>query len=54
MHLMHAKIQAIAKSEKPKPKQKGTLIMKQAIIVESRIRAWTKVEPRPKTKVKNN
>jgi hypothetical protein len=30
------------------------LIMKQAIIVESRIRAWTKVEPRPKTKVKNN
>jgi len=39
MHPMHAKIQARAKSEKPKPKHKGTLIMKQTMIVESRVKA---------------
>jgi hypothetical protein len=27
--------------------------MKQTIIVESRVRAWTKVEPRPKTRDKS-
>jgi hypothetical protein len=39
MHPKQAKIQARAKSEKPKPKQKNTLIMKQAIVVESRVGA---------------
>jgi hypothetical protein len=39
MHPKQAKIQARAKSEKPKPKLKSTLIMKQAMVVESRVEA---------------
>jgi hypothetical protein len=46
---------------KKKPKVRGQSYsrklfwyMKQAVVVESKIGAWTKVEPRPKIRARNN